>query len=537
MATYPIIKYDGEQEFSVVSRGDAVGKIFYVYCRPEPADGTYRWAAVAANQTTFSIDTITIGKKYAIRTSLVYNANELAPGDLKDIGQGTSFSYGYITGQSASVTRYTVSIRHDIEGNIKSQEQVPFVSGAYFHTYNYEKSTDYGAKLYYVYDYTDGWENPLGPSPSFQVTRNRVLSFKYWIYPRVSYKWDLSSNQLTISLEDDANSSQVWVYLIEDGGSSGRWRPISTNDGSITYSDLIPGKSYKIRTGRYENDYTSQNYPDHAGVPLRSESDIFVSGTIKLSGHTYKLRVKYDVKNGNGNFPERAYEQEGDPDFSFTLPITKPTYAGKTFTGWKESIYPFNIYQPGDEYNYTALTHTTEFIITFEAQWEDEFVSVEVKYYWGKQYNSNLNKTIKVKPNTVITSANSDIGVNSKPHAAWGELQKMVPSSLTATVNGENNILVYYGFKWYNEKKENMDFSANFKAQEWKYLIDFVNSFTYANLSKVGVESGLDFTAKMYNDMMTALGRTEQVKPGDKVTHTIINNIATYANNSLKQSI
>ena len=83
-------------------------------------------------------------------------------------------------------------------------------------------------------------------------------------------------------------------------------------------------------------------------------------------------------------------------------------------------------------------------------------------------------------------------------------------------------------FAWTNEKVAGEPF--NLTATEWNALAAFVNSKRRTAYSFTVAVKGNDFTAAMYNEMVTAIGAGTEVESGDTITADLMNALVTNAN-------
>ena len=529
MAAYPKLTLSSIGTTSVkfkIATSSWEGDTFYVFYRDASDSSDSNWKTVSGYSygETFSITGLESGTKYAFRVSELDDfTGEYGSGTLSNKTTSSSaFDCGYFT----------------------TVEEVDT------YTYTFKNNSDYPIYLKFYSDVISSTSMTISAGGSKTITcepgdiefdpdackldgKTGYADCIYWqrTSPTTGTKYCLDSTDgAYITLRSSSNAtytftvsgyspSYTYYATLEFDANGGSGAPSDVEESavdnsaiSITIPSTTPTKSGY--TFQYWSRGSNIYYPGSTYTFTGSTSGSTYTLTAVWATKLYYVTLTFDPGDGSGR-PDSAEGSGTSSSVSVTIPDTEPTLTGYTFLYWTRGSTK---YYPGSSYTFTGSESGKEYVLT--AVYEVKTVTITFRHYRGGALYTTTTDTVDYGETVTVSSYK----ISSIPNCVYDSASV---SSFTATADRTVNL--YYIFKWTYAKTKGVEF--NLTATEWNNLCAFVNAQRSAAYSFTTAVKGNDFTAVMYNQMVSAIGAGTTVEKGDIITAALMNALVTNANN------
>lgn len=520
--------------------------------------------------------------------------NVISPIDLSDVLSSTLFTtheFDYYTKNSSTI-HYTGYSSVSLSANSETDLYVYFKSRTKYYPYNIyvyvdgERINDYDksstSNLSSTIDLSAILSSTLFSQHTFDYYTKGTSTTHYTSYSGITLTADTTNN--IYAYFKTLYPYEIDVYI--DGTLSGTYGASNATYQSPTVNaydvlgsavfDAFAFQNYKIGT-------SSTTYTNYTTIPLTSGTKTTIKMYFK-SKYGYNIQVyidgdrmgDYDVSStSNTSSSINLYTVLGatlfTPPYQFSY-YTKGTSSTQLTTYSSVSLNPNVItyiyayfetikatvtlqhylgttlqetrtlyVEPGTEitfedealaytgyhYDYTTTSGgktVTSATITqdslFKLYYAINTYTITFQHYRGDKLYSTTTATVNY--GATVPVANHKI--SSIPNCI---VRATNPTSITNVVSN-STAQIYYKFEWDSPKVKGSQF--NVLASEWNNLQAYINDQRTTKYNFTAVSAGQTLTAKLYNQMVSAIGTGTEVEHGMKMTAQLINDLRDDAN-------
>lgn len=511
MAAYPKLTLSSIGTTSVkfkIATSSWEGDTFYVYYRLASDSSDANWKTVSGYSygDTFSITGLESGTRYAFRVSEFADfTGEYGSGTLSEKTTSSSaFDCGYFTTDEEVVVEgyeyafynnsdYTLYLKFSLPTSGVSSLTIPAGGTRYIvcepddmvfdvSSCEVDGQTGYADRIY--------WQRTsptTGTKYCLDSADGSVLSLR-------------SSSDATYTFTVSGYAPAPTTYTVTfrhyRGSSLYETTSAEIEEGTIitlsNYAESYSGYAYSYATNSSGTTITRLTVTANATVYLYYTASAF----------TVTFR----------HYLNDSFEETTTESFPSGTSIAIASYA--------EEYVGYEYDHAEDRYGDTIRTLTVDADVTVYLYYVSISVIITFRHYRGGALYTTTTAAVDYGKTVTVLSYK----ISSIPNCVYDSASV---SSFTATA--DRTVSLYYIFKWTYAKVKGEEW--NLTAAEWNNLCAFVNAQRSSNYPFTTAVKGNDFTAVIYNQMVSAIGTGTTVSKGDEITAALMNALVTNANN------